>query len=92
MYIAAYYDFTKPSFYFTTPKVGLRGASTTVNCIMQSDMQSIKTGNEKLENLIIPMTMNSKLDFKTLELYKHAFIIPEKFIQYKEIEGAKWQN
>ena len=92
MYPAAYYDFTKPSFYFITPKKGLRDASTTVNCLIKSDMERIKTGKENAENLIIPMTMNNKLDMKNLTLHKHAFIIPNELIEYDSIEGAKWQN
>lgn len=92
MYIAAYYDFTKPSFYFTPALDGLRGASNGINCIIQSDIASIQEREEKLENLVIPMTMNNKLDMNSLNLYKHAFIIPNDLIEYDSIEGAKWQN
>ncbi|MBE7413648.1 MAG: CRISPR-associated helicase Cas3' [Leptospiraceae bacterium] len=90
--LAPYYDFTKPNFFFIPATEGLRGASNTINCIIQSDIELITNRKEKLENLIIPMTMNNKLDMNTLNLYKHAFIIPNKLIEYDSIEGAEWQN
>jgi CRISPR-associated endonuclease/helicase Cas3 len=92
IYPSIYYEFNQPGFSYTPATEGLRGVSNTVNCIIQSDVSLIQNKQEKFENLIIPMTMSKRIDFKNLSLFKDAFIIPENLIKYDPIEGAQWQN
>ncbi|WP_032925212.1 CRISPR-associated helicase/endonuclease Cas3 [Leptospira santarosai] len=87
-----YYDFNKPTFYFTPATEGLRGASSTVNCILRSDLLEIDQSPYNIANYVIPMTMNRKVDFTILDQYKYAFVIPDEKILYDSLEGAQWLN